>query len=90
MSSSTPGNRHTAAAVLSSSAVMAAGTVVSRMSGLVRGILLAAIHRCRNALNGSVLKDDINGFVVERRGRIQDDQVAKQHGGRKYRKGAVG
>lgn len=34
--------RHTPASILSSSAVMAAGTVVSRMSGLVRGILLAA------------------------------------------------
>lgn len=37
-----PAPRHTAAAILSSSAVMAAGTVVSRLSGLVRGILLAA------------------------------------------------
>jgi putative peptidoglycan lipid II flippase len=36
------GDRGERASILSSSAVMAAGTVVSRLSGLVRGILLAA------------------------------------------------
>lgn len=37
-----PVERHTSASILSSSAVMAAGTFVSRLSGFVRGGLLAA------------------------------------------------